>query len=73
MNEIEMIILFTSSITILLGIYSNKMNEQHMVDKYFADALIFSLNTIVILFIILLYIRSQFAITPVGKMTDIKI
>ena len=71
MSKLDMLVHFISSITILLGIYSFKMKDYNIVGKNLADAIIISINIILIVLMIILYIRSQFAVTTIGKMTDL--
>jgi hypothetical protein len=71
MSSIDLLILFASSITILLGIYSNNVQESNLIGKYIADSLIISMNFLICLLVISIYIRSQLAVSTFGKIVDI--
>ncbi len=71
MNEIDMLILFASSLTILLGIYSSNIRESNLIGKYIADILIISINFSICLLALLIYLRSQLAVSIYGKIADI--
>ncbi len=71
MNKIDLLILSASSLTILLGIYSNNVENSNLIGKYIADALIISMNFLICILVILIYVRSQLAVSTFGKLAEI--
>ena len=71
MSVVDLLILFASSITILIGIYSNNVKKSNFVGIYIANALIISLNFLISILSLLIYIRSQLAISTFGNIAEI--
>jgi hypothetical protein len=70
MSIVDLLILFACTLTILLGIYSNNVKKSNLVGKYIANALMISMNISICFLALLIYIRSQIAVSNNGKIAE---